>query len=179
MSDEVMRAMSQRGQGLFPEPKEIDLNCSCPDWAVMCKHVAAALYGIAARLDEDPALLFTLRGVNPEELVDEEHLNRSQPHKPSAKNALSGTDLADLFGIEFASEASAPTKPRARTRKTSAPDAHRPSLKRQATSSEKKKGAPKKSRPSRKSAKPKPPKKGTKKQTSTKNYQVLRVVRGN
>lgn len=174
-----MRAVSQRGQGLFPEPKEIDLNCSCPDWAEMCKHVAAALYGVAARLDEDPALLFTLRGVNPEELVDEKNLNRSQPHKPTAQNALNGTDLADLFGIEFASEASAPAKPRARGRKTSAPDTHRPSPKRQATRTEKKKGAPKKSPPARKSAKPKPPNKSTKKLTSTKNYQVLRVVRGN
>ncbi|HWR73137.1 MAG TPA: hypothetical protein VN604_08195, partial [Nitrospirota bacterium] len=59
----------RRDTGLFPSPKEIDFDCSCPDWASMCKHVAAALYGVGARLDEDPSLFFTLRGVDTGELV--------------------------------------------------------------------------------------------------------------
>ena len=50
--------------GLFPAPNEIKLDCSCPDWATMCKHVAAVLYGVGARLDASPELFFTLRGVN-------------------------------------------------------------------------------------------------------------------
>jgi uncharacterized Zn finger protein len=57
-------------QGLFPEPKEISFQCSCPDWALMCKHVAAVLYGIAVRFDEDPLLFFELRGMDVGRLVD-------------------------------------------------------------------------------------------------------------
>ena len=51
-------------KGLFPKPREISFNCSCPDWALLCKHVAAALYGIGARFDEDPLLFFELRGID-------------------------------------------------------------------------------------------------------------------
>lgn len=55
---------TRKGFGLFPSPKEIDFYCSCPDHAYMCKHVAAVLYGIGSRLDEDPQLFFTLRQIN-------------------------------------------------------------------------------------------------------------------
>ena len=51
-----MKELFQGKGGLFPEPREISFNCSCPDWALMCKHVAAALYGVGARLDENPLL---------------------------------------------------------------------------------------------------------------------------
>ena len=51
-------------KGLFPKPREISFNCSCTDWALLCKHVAAALYGIGARFDEDPLLFFELRGID-------------------------------------------------------------------------------------------------------------------
>jgi len=65
----VMDRVCRKGDGLFPSPGEINLSCSCPDWADMCKHVAAALYGIGARLDEKPQLLFVLRGVDENELI--------------------------------------------------------------------------------------------------------------
>ena len=55
--------------GLFPKPMEISFGCSCPDWALMCKHVAAVLYGIAVRFDEDPLLFFILRGIDVERFV--------------------------------------------------------------------------------------------------------------
>ena len=64
-----MDRVCREGDGLFPSPGEIKLSCSCPDWADMCKHVAAALYGIGARLDEKPHLLFILRGVDENELI--------------------------------------------------------------------------------------------------------------
>ena len=70
LSDHVMEVVTDRKEGLFPLPGEISFDCDCPDWAVMCKHVAAVLYGVGARLDEKPELLFTLRGVNHEELID-------------------------------------------------------------------------------------------------------------
>jgi uncharacterized Zn finger protein len=69
LSKGVMDRVCREADGLFPAPKEIKLSCSCPDWAVMCKHVAAVLYGIGVRLDEKPALLFELRGVDETELL--------------------------------------------------------------------------------------------------------------
>jgi len=56
--------------GLFPTPREISFDCSCPDWALLCKHVAAALYGVGARLDKEPALFFQLRGIEVERFID-------------------------------------------------------------------------------------------------------------
>lgn len=66
---ELQETFLQKG-GLFPEPKEISFNCSCPDWALMCKHVAAVLYGIGARFDENPLLFFELRGIEVGRLLD-------------------------------------------------------------------------------------------------------------
>jgi uncharacterized Zn finger protein len=66
---ELEEAFMQRKTGLFPSPKEIEFDCSCPDWASMCKHIAATLYGMSARLDEDPTLFFTLRGVAMADLI--------------------------------------------------------------------------------------------------------------
>src|SRR5438445_4235637 len=60
LSTGVMERICLRNTGLFPSPKEIKLSCSCPAWAEMCKHVATVLYGIGARLDQQPELLFRL-----------------------------------------------------------------------------------------------------------------------
>ena len=68
-SQHVMQRICATGIGLFPSPKEIKFSCSCPDWAAMCKHVAAVLYGVGARLDSQPELLFTLRKVDATDLV--------------------------------------------------------------------------------------------------------------
>ncbi|PKN04802.1 MAG: hypothetical protein CVU74_05075, partial [Deltaproteobacteria bacterium HGW-Deltaproteobacteria-9] len=64
LSQAVMTRICQPTTGLFPAPRDIQLDCSCPDWATMCKHVAAVLYGVGARLDAQPELLFTLRQVD-------------------------------------------------------------------------------------------------------------------
>jgi uncharacterized Zn finger protein len=94
-----------KGDGLFPTPKEIRLTCSCPDWATMCKHVAAALYGVGARLDEDPTLFFCLRQVNMDDLITnalgqttDTLLDRSQK---KSRRALDHADLSGLFGIDM------------------------------------------------------------------------------
>lgn len=68
---DLMELFTLKGGGLFPAPKEISFDCSCPDWASMCKHVAAALYATGVRLDEDPSLFFTLRKLEMHELVKE------------------------------------------------------------------------------------------------------------
>ena len=95
----------REGAGLFPAPKEISFSCSCPDWASMCKHVAAVLYGVGARLDEEPALFFTLRKVEVGELITaavrattDQLLTREAA--PSARIINDG-DLAGLFGISM------------------------------------------------------------------------------
>ena len=50
-----MDVVTRHNDGLFPKPAEIEMECSCPDWAGMCKHVAAVMYGVGARLDESPS----------------------------------------------------------------------------------------------------------------------------
>jgi uncharacterized Zn finger protein len=98
----VMDRVCREGDGLFPAPKEIKLSCSCPDWADMCKHVAAVLYGIGARLEEKPALLFELRGVDENELLAE--AGQEFPLKtaiPAATKVLDDSDVASLFGLEI------------------------------------------------------------------------------
>ena len=68
LSSEIIELLCRKNDGMFPSPKEIKLNCNCPDWADLCKHLAAVLYGIGARLDEKPELFFLLRGVDQNEL---------------------------------------------------------------------------------------------------------------
>ena len=89
--------------GLFPKPKEISFNCSCPDWAMMCKHVAAALYGVGARLDDDPLLFFTLRGIDTNRFVDTVIANRVESmleHADSKSDRILDEDgWEDLFGV--------------------------------------------------------------------------------
>jgi len=115
LSDHVMQVVTDRNEGLFPLPGEISLKCSCPDWAVMCKHVAAVLYGVGARLDEKPELLFKLRGVDHEELIaaDAEAAVSAATSRGTSKR-LEGEELSDVFGIDLdtsaAAAASAPDK---------------------------------------------------------------------
>jgi uncharacterized Zn finger protein len=99
----VMERVCLPGKGLFPAPKEIKLACSCPDWADMCKHVAAVLYGVGARLDASPELLFILRGVDQAELVAKAGEGLAAAKKPIAsKRMMAGGDLSALFGVEMA-----------------------------------------------------------------------------
>jgi len=108
LSDHVMEVVTDRQEGLFPLPGEIKFDCDCPDWAVMCKHVAAVLYGIGARLDENPELLFTLRGVNHEELIDTDAEAAVGAATRSGKSKrLAADDLSDVFGIEIDADHSA------------------------------------------------------------------------
>jgi uncharacterized Zn finger protein len=93
----------QQGEGLFPTPKEIHLDCSCPDWATMCKHVAAALYGIGTRLDQQPLLFFKLRDVSVEELIKKSVTKKMESLLKNAEKkserVLEGVDLEELFGL--------------------------------------------------------------------------------
>jgi uncharacterized Zn finger protein len=127
---QVMELVTRKAGGLFPTPKEISFECSCPDWAGMCKHVAAALYGVGVRLEEKPELLFELRGVDHAELVGgaAEAVPRLAGGAKRRK-VIKGADLSALFGIELDSStatvatpdadgAGDPTPARAKTAQT-------------------------------------------------------------
>jgi uncharacterized Zn finger protein len=93
----------KQGDGLFPSPKEIHMDCSCPDWATMCKHISAALYGVGAKLDADPLLFFVLRGIDPSELikksVDEKMKSLLVNAEKKSKRMIPDKDVGRIFGI--------------------------------------------------------------------------------
>ena len=108
----VMTHLCEQKTGLFPSPKEILFTCSCPDWASMCKHVAAVLYGIGARLDRQPELLFTLRKVDQLDLISTAGADFSRKGKrPAGTKVLARDDLSEMFGIEMAPAKSKKTAP--------------------------------------------------------------------
>lgn len=103
LSKAVMERICRQNQGLFPTPAEIRLSCNCPDSAGMCKHIAAVLYGIGARLDLQPELLFRLRAVDEMELIA--NAGESAPlgrQSPASGKVLGGEDLAEMFGLDMA-----------------------------------------------------------------------------
>ena len=124
----VMERLCRQDTGLFPRPSEIRFNCSCSDYASMCKHIAAVLYGVGARFDERPELLFRLRAVDEAELLSD--LGSALPDtrtKRDAAHTLADNDLAALFGLDMEeSKAPAPSHsadgtsagPRKKTRKS-------------------------------------------------------------
>jgi uncharacterized Zn finger protein len=97
-SKDTMQRLCQEKTGMFPFPAEMKFKCTCPDSARMCKHVAAVLYGIGARLDTQPELLFTLRAVNQQDLI-----TNAGKHMTTAASTrvLQSDDLSELFGIEI------------------------------------------------------------------------------
>lgn len=119
LSKNVMSVVTDRAKGLFPLPGEIGLTCSCPDWADMCKHVAAAFYGVGARLDQEPELLFLLRGVDHEELISAEaDVAAAAAGTKGGRRRIADDALADVFGIEMSEDVTpAKTKQTARRKK--------------------------------------------------------------
>ena len=100
---EEMQELFQGKDGLFPTPKEISFSCSCPDWALMCKHVAAVLYGVGVRLDEQPLLFFELRGIDAGRFIDVTLANRVEQMLANADckspRIISDADVGALFGV--------------------------------------------------------------------------------
>jgi uncharacterized Zn finger protein len=112
----VMERICLQGTGLFPAPKELNFSCSCPDWAAMCKHVAAALYGVGARFDASPELLFRLRQVDESELVARAGAGLPLSKKATnSKKVLADGDLSELFGLDL-DAATTPSRRRAPVR---------------------------------------------------------------
>ena len=146
-SDEVMRVVTDRNDGLFPLPGEMTFDCSCPDWAVMCKHVAAVLYGVGARLDDSPELIFKLRGVDHEELIGGEAIAAATAAGQSggSRRRLKG-DVASVFGVEVDElEGAAETLPSAKPVKNGKRGGKRSRTKTAKTAEQNVKGEPAKS----------------------------------
>ena len=119
LSKAVMERICKPGTGLFPAPAEIKFSCSCPDWASMCKHVAAVLYGVGARLDQQPELIFNLRRVDARDLVAQAGAGLPKARKgPAAGKVLDDAALADVFGIEMADVAPSTKSPARRNKST-------------------------------------------------------------
>jgi uncharacterized Zn finger protein len=149
LSKGVMERICRQKQGLFPSPAEIQLSCSCPDWADMCKHVAAVLYGIGARFDHQPELLFRLRGVDELELLAS--AGKAAPlgkEAPAADKRLGGEDLSAMFGLDMAASASLeaapakrkPAKPKHAEKTAVAPEGKTKSKKKTASTPRRKHG---------------------------------------
>lgn len=150
----VMERICQQKTGLFPAPAEIKFSCSCPDWASMCEHVAAVFYGIGARLDEQPELLFKLRKVDEKDLIAK--AGKGLPlskQGPAEDKVLAADGLSELFGLEIgvptdepaieatpapkkAAQARRATEPRADTGSVAAPP--KAATRRSSTSAKKK-----------------------------------------
>ncbi len=101
ISEGVMQIVTRKGEGLFPAPREISLSCSCPDWAILCKHVAATLYGVGARLDHEPKMLFTLRGVDPAEMVEAAFDRPPSGDESRNRRMLPSDALSSVFGVDI------------------------------------------------------------------------------
>ncbi len=110
LSKDILADITAPDAGLFPAPQEIKLGCSCPDWADMCKHVAAVLYGVGARLDEKPELFFTLRGVDMEELLTAASATATAPiaGDTGGDQGIADAALSEIFGVEIETAAPAP-----------------------------------------------------------------------
>lgn len=139
LSDGVMQVMTGREGGLFPQPSEIKMDCSCPDWAGMCKHVAATLYGVGARLDQEPHLLFVLRQVDHLELLA--NATAATLAAGTGEPTLAAEELSEVFGIELAPAAkpveAAEAPAAVPSRGTMAAQAPRGAVKRQAKTRQK------------------------------------------
>ena len=101
LSDDVLAVLTDARDGLFPEPRELALDCSCPDGARVCKHVAAVLYGVSVRLDTRPELFFDLRQVDQAELIGSATAGAVGRPRPAAGKRIAADRLSAVFGIEL------------------------------------------------------------------------------
>ena len=110
--------MTESKQGLFPKPKEIKLGCSCPDWAEMCKHVAAVMYGVGACLDHQPDWLFLLRQVDHMDLITSASVSDALAEAAVPESTLADEDLSAIFGIEMDGAEKNPALRKTKVKKT-------------------------------------------------------------
>lgn len=97
LSDTLLEVLTCREDGLFPQPEDVHIVCQCMDWADVCDHGAAVLYGAGILFENSPELLFRLRGIDPGQLMK----STPSPSPENHNNVLQEKDLSDVFGIEI------------------------------------------------------------------------------
>jgi len=134
LSDGVMQRLTEKKSGCFPSASQIEMECNCPDWSMCCKHIAAVMYAIGSRLDSEPELLFLLRGVNQEELINQavSKENLDAELTDGSSSDLESEDLGSIFGIELDSSLTvdAATKPKSKSASGNAKLRQKPAAKR-------------------------------------------------
>src|SRR5712691_10756226 len=125
LSGDVLAVLTDASDGLFPEPRELALDCSCPDAAEVCKHVAAVLYGVGIRLDARPELFFELRQADQAELIGSATAGLSARARPAAGKRIAADRLASVFGIELEDAARDARSSRRATRRSGRSSARR------------------------------------------------------
>src|SRR3989442_12435788 len=101
LSADVLAVLTHAKDGLFPQPREMTLDCSCPDRAGVCKHLAAVLYGVGIRLDARPELFFVLRQVDQTELLSSATAGAVSRARQAAGKRIADDRLSAGFGIEL------------------------------------------------------------------------------
>jgi uncharacterized Zn finger protein len=119
LSEDVLAVLTSPNDGLFPEPREMTLDCSCPDWADVCKHVAAVLYGVGIRLDARPDLFFVLRQVDQADLLGSATASAVSRARPATGKRIADDRLAAVFGIELEDAPPVPAARAGRSRRSS------------------------------------------------------------
>lgn len=94
VDEHLLAILCDPEQGLLPAPSDWQMRCSCPDWAEPCPHAAAAIYAAGMLIDSDPSLLFTLRSLEPQQLMQPVTCGEMTRIRDAGK-------LASLFGIEL------------------------------------------------------------------------------
>jgi uncharacterized Zn finger protein len=125
LSADVLAVLTDARQGLFPEPRELALDCSCPDAAEVCKHVAAVLYGVAIRLDARPETFFVLRQVDQAELIGSATTGFVTRARPAASKRIAADRLSSVFGIDLEGGGHDARSPRRATRRSGRRSARR------------------------------------------------------
>lgn len=91
MPKNIEEAFSKAHVSLFPKKgADLDTECSCPDWSNPCKHIAAVYYLLAEHFDEDPFLIFKLRGKTKEEIIQILRKKRGEIYNEETEKVFSG-----------------------------------------------------------------------------------------
>lgn len=94
LDDALLATLCNAETGLLPEPGAWHMSCTCPDWSEPCPHAAAAIYAAGILIDAEPSLLFRLRQVSPEDLLQ-------SPAEKAAESDFDLEQLARTFRIEL------------------------------------------------------------------------------
>lgn len=89
MHEDMEEIFTKSGVRLFPKLNNIETDCTCPDWANPCKHIAAVYLILGEEFDRDPFLLFKMRGMEREEMLKMAGLQDMSPNKNAKKDKKS------------------------------------------------------------------------------------------